>query len=216
VTKRIVYVMPDRILPDHFGHSHEIPGNVEVGIVSEELVAQMMGAGGVIRESEMEGQIDKHVAAGISREIATAYVEGITFGGLSEDEALTRIYEKDKPQSALAVHIIDDTQIPADHVCESSCELFDAWEWTDKVIVNMPKARGVHMNVIRVVRNAELVKEDLTFMRAVEDGDTDAQATIKTKKQTLRDIPQTFDLTTDNDTPEELKAKWPAELPTRE
>jgi len=84
------------------------------------------------------------------------------------------------------------------------------------VNVNMTKARLIHMDRIRVVRNAELVKEDVTFMRAVEDGDTDAQATIKTKKQTLRDIPATFDITTDVDTPEKLKAKWPAELPARE
>jgi len=32
----------------------------------------------------------------------------------------------------------------------------------------------------------------------------------------LRDIPATFDLTTDVDTPEKLKAKWPTELPARE
>ena len=84
------------------------------------------------------------------------------------------------------------------------------------VNVNMTKARVIHMDAIRVVRNAELVKEDVTFMRAVEDADTDAQATIKTKKQTLRDIPATFDITTDADTPEKLKAKWPTELPARE
>jgi hypothetical protein len=53
-------------------------------------------------------------------------------------------------------------------------------------------------------------------MRAVEAGDTSAQATIATKKQTLRDIPATFDITTDVDTPEKLKAKWPPELPARE
>ena len=82
--------------------------------------------------------------------------------------------------------------------------------------VNMDKARTIHMEEIRKVRNAELVKEDVTFMRAVEDGDTDAQATIKTKKQTLRDLPATFDITTDVDTPEKLKAKWPTELPARE
>jgi hypothetical protein len=82
--------------------------------------------------------------------------------------------------------------------------------------VNMTKARVIHMDAIRVVRNAELVKEDVTFMRAVEDADTDAQATIKTKKQTLRDLPATFDITTDVDTPEKLKAKWPTELPARE
>ena len=71
------------------------------------------------------------------------------------------------------------------------------------------------MGEIRKVRNAELVKEDVTFMRAVEAEDTNAQATIKTKKQTLRDLPATFDITTDVDTPEKLKAKWPKELPAR-
>lgn len=82
--------------------------------------------------------------------------------------------------------------------------------------VNMDKARAIHLEEIRKVRNAELAKEDVTFMRAVEDGDTDAQATIKTKKQTLRDLPATFDITTDVDTPEKLKGKWPTELPDRE
>ena len=84
------------------------------------------------------------------------------------------------------------------------------------VNVNMTKARAIHLAEIRKVRNAELVKEDVTFMRAVEAEDTDAQATIKTKKQTLRDLPATFDITTDVDTPEKLKAKWPTELPARE
>ena len=91
-----------------------------------------------------------------------------------------------------------------------------AWEMdTDGTPkVNMAKARGVHMDKIRVVRDAELVKKDLTSLRAIEAGDTSAQATIAAEKQTLRDIPQTFDLTTD--TPVQLKAKWPSELPARE
>ena len=93
-----------------------------------------------------------------------------------------------------------------------------AWEMdTDGTPkVNMAKARAVHMDAIRVVRDAELAKKDVPFMRAVEAGDTDAQATIGTEKQTLRDIPATFDITTDVDTPEKLKAKWPTELPARE
>ena len=82
--------------------------------------------------------------------------------------------------------------------------------------VDMTKARAIHLAEIRRVRNEALVKEDVTFMRAVEAEDTDAQATIKTKKQTLRDLPATFDITTDVDTPEKLKAKWPTELPARE
>ena len=78
------------------------------------------------------------------------------------------------------------------------------------VVINMPKARGIQMDKIREVRNKELAAKDVEFMRAIEDKNTKAQATIKAKKQELRDIPQTFDLTTD--TPEELKAKWPEGL----
>ena len=82
--------------------------------------------------------------------------------------------------------------------------------------VNMGKARVIHMDAIRVVRNAELVDKDVTFMRAVEAGDASAQSTIATEKQVLRDIPATFDITTGVDTPEKLKAKWPTELQARE
>ena len=55
------------------------------------------------------------------------------------------------------------------------------------VVVNMTKARAIHLAEIRRVRNAELVKLDVPFMRAVEAGDTDAQATIGTEKQVLRE-----------------------------
>ena len=79
--------------------------------------------------------------------------------------------------------------------------------------IDMERARAIQMADIRVVRNAELAAKDITFIRAIEAGDTDAQATIATEKQVLRDIPQTFDLTTDNNTPKELKEKWPEELP---
>lgn len=82
------------------------------------------------------------------------------------------------------------------------------------VRVNMEKARIIHMDVIRRVRNAELTAQDLPFIRAVEAGDTDAQAAIAAHKQMLRDIPQTFDLITAR-TPAHLKSLWPDGLPTR-
>jgi len=84
------------------------------------------------------------------------------------------------------------------------------------VNVNMTKARAIHLTEIRRVRNAELAAKDITFMRAVEAGDTSAQGTIATEKQVLRDIPATFDITTGVNTPVQLKAKWPAQLPARE
>ena len=82
--------------------------------------------------------------------------------------------------------------------------------------VNMDKARVIQMDEIRKVRNTELAAKDITFMRAVEAGDTAAQSTIGAEKQVLRDLPATFDITTDVDTPEKLKVKWPTELPARE
>ena len=82
--------------------------------------------------------------------------------------------------------------------------------------VNMTKARVIHLEEIRRVRNEELAKEDINLMIANESGTSSEQDAVKAKKQTLRDLPATFDITTDVDTPEKLKAKWPAELPTRE
>jgi hypothetical protein len=92
-----------------------------------------------------------------------------------------------------------------------------AWEMdTDgRPKVNMEKARVVHMDKIREARNTALTAKDIPFMRAVEAGDASAQSTIGAEKQTLRDLPATFDITTGVDTPEKLKAKWPSELPDR-
>ena len=78
--------------------------------------------------------------------------------------------------------------------------------------VNMSKARVIQMDAIRIARDAELDARDITFMRAVEAGDTVTQATIAAEKQTLRDIPQTFDLKIAR-TPAQLKNKWPDGLP---
>ena len=88
---------------------------------------------------------------------------------------------------------------------------FNLLEWVeDAVRVNMPKARDIHMDKIREMRNKELAKKDIEYMRALEADDGSSTA-IAAEKQALRDIPQTFDLTTD--TPEELKEKWPEGLP---
>ena len=78
------------------------------------------------------------------------------------------------------------------------------------IVINMSKARGIQMDKIREVRNKELAKKDIEFMKALEADDGSSTA-IAVEKQTLRDIPQTFDLTTD--TVDELKNKWPEGLP---
>ena len=80
--------------------------------------------------------------------------------------------------------------------------------------VNMRKARDIHLAEIRKVRDAELAKRDVPFMRALESGDVDEQLRIASEKQLLRDIPADFDLTTAT-TPERLLARWPEILPAR-
>jgi hypothetical protein len=135
------------------------------------------------------------------------------YGGATEDEVIDSILRQEIKRGLIkkdSYWVVDSADLPPDR------DFFNAWEWDDGATVNMTKARAIHLDSIRVVRNAELAAKDITFMRAVEAGDTDAQAIIAIEKQVLRDIPQTFDLTTDNDTPEELKAKWPVELPERE
>ena len=77
------------------------------------------------------------------------------------------------------------------------------------IVINMPKARGIQMDKIREVRNKELAKKDIEFMKALE-ADDGSHTAIATEKQVLRDIPQTFDLTTD--TVEQLKELWPEGL----
>lgn len=104
-------------------------------------------------------------------------------------------------------HVYD----PADNACEIV---------NGKPAVNMTRARGLHMKRIRAARDAELARIDnanKTKLARVGAGigtpaERDAVAQLEAQKQVLRDIPQTFDLSTAN-TPNELKALWPVELP---
>ena len=107
-----------------------------------------------------------------------------------------------------------DADLPAEQQDRGSTPTFrDAWEDTGTAVaVNMPKARIIHMDRIRRVRNAELEALDVPFIKALETGDTLEQQRIAGLKQVLRDIPQTFNLSRFR-TPNTLKAAWPPDLP---
>jgi len=91
----------------------------------------------------------------------------------------------------------------------------NAWKDDGVTIdIDMVKAQPIHMKWIRKARDAKLKELDIDFMRAVEASDTVEQKRIADLKQVLRDIPQNFDLARVT-TPEDLKALWPAELPSR-
>ena len=77
--------------------------------------------------------------------------------------------------------------------------------------VNMQKARDIHRDKVRQARKPLLEVKDVAFMRAVEAGDADAQATVAAEKQALRDATAAaaIDAAT---TPDALKAAWDSDL----
>ena len=127
----------------------------------------------------------------------------------TEDEFVARIRAKDVPADAPNVTIVEDGDLPGR-------KFRNAWKQDaeGKPQVDMPKARDLHMDRIRVIRNEELQKEDINFQRAIEADDASAKTSVATKKQTLRNLPATFDLNRAN-TDDELDALWPSELPER-
>jgi hypothetical protein len=139
--------------------------------------------------------------------------------GKTEREEVDRIKSEVIPRTfpdVAEIHEADQSEIPADHTCNLLCEFRPAFEWRDDAVrVNMAGARVIHMNTIRAARDAELAKEDINMLRAIEAGDTSAQSAVAAKKQVLRDIPATFSLDGYAD-PVALKAAWPSELPARE
>ena len=71
----------------------------------------------------------------------------------------------------------------------------------------MDAAKVIFKDKIREVRAPLLEAEDVVYMKALEAGDTDAQAASVTKKNALRDAPAASAIT-NADTIAKLKAAW--------
>jgi len=163
---------------------------------------------------------------GFSESFATEWTLAVGRGGLTYNQAMNLITRRSQLRNGYSESLIVDNELLPYHISgkarclDPDCQdrhFRDAMVWDDtqpnKCRCDMSIARGIHMDCIRVCRNGELGRKDIEMLRAIESGDTSVQTTIATEKQTLRDIPQMFDLTTENDTPEELKQKWPEGLP---
>lgn len=74
--------------------------------------------------------------------------------------------------------------------------------WGHDLKVDMPRARAIHMDKIRIARDEKLVGLDIETLRGND---------VQVAKQKLRDIPQSFDLSVAK-TPDSLKLLWPEEL----
>ena len=127
----------------------------------------------------------------------------------SEGEAIAAIIAKDIPaDKQSSAIIINKSQVP-------DRKFRDSWKQeSSSVVEDMTKARAIHMDRIRVYRNAELAKEDINYQIALEQDNNSKKNSVASKKQMLRDIPSTFNLSgATNGT--ELDALWPSELPAR-
>jgi hypothetical protein len=83
--------------------------------------------------------------------------------------------------------------------------------------INVEKAKQIHKDKIRQVRNPLLEKKDVEYIRALEVGDSVKVAEIATEKQALRDATAIIDDVTPTATSvfgvtEELKQVWDSEV----
>jgi hypothetical protein len=150
--------------------------------------------------------------ADLERVIGTpVMVDGVERRVLTDQEYIDHIIGRniDKgviPKDAELVMLPEDWS-PADKRAFRSAWILDG----NTIDVDMGKAREIHMGRIRIARNRKLDELDRDWMRAAGQKDTKAADAIEAKRQALRDIPQTLDLTKAR-TPDELKATWPDEL----
>ena len=193
-----------RIFPAYTDRDHGFPGpswDTEDEFLAW-VVQRNKEIGLIPCESEVERQavIDDYAA----RHPDAPLIRGIGMAPKGNTEAIL---------PAVGPHyIVDEADLPGGAVTVDNDYFFEAWEWNGSaVVVNMAKARTIHMAKIRRARNKDLAALDVPFMRAVETSSSSDQASIATDKQALRDIPATFDLTSAG-TPDELKALWPSGL----
>jgi hypothetical protein len=149
---------------------------------------------------------------GVASIMVPAYNDELRDHGLTDGELFARVVAKGVPPGA-AYEVIDDA-LPAVRAFLDDRTFRGAWECGAEkgLTCHMPKARAIHVKRIRKVRNAELAKLDVPFMKAVEAGDTGEQQRIAELKQSLRDIPQTLTLSGAR-TQNALKKLWPSLLP---
>ena len=111
--------------------------------------------------------------------------------------ATTNIVDKDGNSIAAA-----DATIPSDRLFRG------AWTLSGSTITeDLTTAKTLFKEKIREVRAPLLAAEDVVYMKALEDADTDAQAASVAKKKKLRDAPAASAITS-ADTIAKLKAAW--------
>jgi hypothetical protein len=83
--------------------------------------------------------------------------------------------------------------------------------------INIDKAKEIHKNNIRSVRNPLLQKKDVEYIRALEAGDTEKIAEVVAEKDALRNVTAIVDTveissTSVNEIISEIKEIWDENL----
>lgn len=99
--------------------------------------------------------------------------------------------------------VVDSSTLPPDRYFRGALRAEKG-----RFTIDMPKAREIHMNRIRKARDKALTALDVETMKAVGKGDQQSLTVTEARKNFLRNIPQTLDLSKAK-TPEELRAIWP-------
>jgi len=124
-------------------------------------------------------------------------VDGFTEAD-AEARALTKV-----PADATNVRWVTAAEIPLDRAFRAA--------WKNDLTVDMAKAKAIHLDRIRALREPRLAKLDADYLRADEAGDTAQKAVIAAKKQALRDA-TAYPAIDAARTPDQLKAAIPPAL----
>ncbi len=136
-------------------------GRMEVYAPAAKTLAAMMGGGGLVSEDQVDYEIEKfvhpkdregNILSGLPEPVARAFIEGIAFGGMTEDQAIAALQAKDVPPDAVDVQVIPRVSLLA------SREFRKAWRWSPNsgVIIDMVEAREIHAGRIVVARMTAL------------------------------------------------------------
>jgi hypothetical protein len=107
-------------------------------------------------------------------------------GPLSEENYMAHVIGKSLPPGVKKVLVLADDWTPPE-----SREFRNAWRLTEdgQIEIDMPKARDIHRDKLRLHRAREFLRLDTDALIALSQGDHGAAATIDEEKQRLRDAP---------------------------
>ena len=120
---------------------------------------------------------------------------------LKEQTMTTNIVDKDGNSIAAA-----DATVPSDRLFR------EAWTLSGSTITeDLTTAKTIFKAKIREARAPLLAAEDVVYMKALEDADTDAQAASVAKKKKLRDAPAASAITNASSI-SALKSAWDTDV----